>query len=86
MGVRFALALAAETGTESSAVVTLAPTFLLFVFYYLEKDRPWLFGVFVALTMACKEDMGLTVAMAAEAGARAAFAISVALGAASRLG
>jgi uncharacterized membrane protein len=43
--------------------VTLAPTFLLFAFYYLHKDRPWLFGLFAALTLACKEDMGLTVAM-----------------------
>jgi uncharacterized membrane protein len=43
--------------------VTLAPTFLLFAFYYLEKDRPRLFSLFAALTIACKEDMGLTVAM-----------------------
>jgi uncharacterized membrane protein len=43
--------------------VTMAPTFLLFAFYYLQKDRPWLFGLFTALTLACKEDMGLTVAM-----------------------
>ena len=43
--------------------VTLAPTFLLFAFYFLVKDRPWFFSLFAILTMACKEDMGLTVAM-----------------------
>jgi uncharacterized membrane protein len=43
--------------------VTLAPTFLLVAFYCLHKDRPWLFGLFAALTLACKEDMGLTIAM-----------------------
>ncbi|UCC87584.1 MAG: DUF2079 domain-containing protein [Anaerolineales bacterium] len=50
--------------------VTLAPTFLLFAFYYSplrsyarEGDRVWLFGLFTALALACKEDMGLTVAM-----------------------
>ncbi len=50
--------------------VTLAPTFLLFAFYFspmraggVEAEHPWLFGLFAALAMACKEDMGLTVAM-----------------------
>jgi uncharacterized membrane protein len=43
--------------------VTLAPTFLLFAFYFLGRDRTWLFGLFAVLAMACKEDMGLTVAM-----------------------
>lgn len=43
--------------------VTLAPTFLLFAFYFLEKNRPALFALFAALALACKEDMGLTVAM-----------------------
>ena len=50
--------------------VTLAPTFLLAAFYHLDRvlTRPvtarrwgW-FTLFAALTMACKEDMGLTVA------------------------
>jgi uncharacterized membrane protein len=43
--------------------VTLAPTFLLFALYWSEKGRPALFALFAALAMACKEDMGLTVAM-----------------------
>lgn len=43
--------------------VTLAPTFLLFAFYFLERDRRWLFALCAVLAMACKEDMGLTVAM-----------------------
>jgi len=43
--------------------VTLAPTFLLFAFYFGVKERPRLFGLFAALALACKEDMGLTLAM-----------------------
>lgn len=43
--------------------VTLAPTFLLFAFYFFEKERLGPLALFVALAMACKEDMGLTVAM-----------------------
>ncbi len=43
--------------------VTLAPTFLLFAFYFGMKRRPWLFSLFVLLALASKEDMGLTVAM-----------------------
>jgi uncharacterized membrane protein len=58
--------------------VTLAPTFLLYAFYYSplgsypfgkrahvgrKRDHRWLFGLFVVLALACKEDMGLTVAM-----------------------
>jgi uncharacterized membrane protein len=43
--------------------VTLAPTFLLFSLYWSEKGRPVLFALFAGLAMACKEDMGLTVAM-----------------------
>jgi uncharacterized membrane protein len=43
--------------------VTLAPTFLLFAFYFGLKRRPWLFIFFVTLVLASKEDMGLTVAM-----------------------
>ena len=42
--------------------VTLAPTFLLFAFHYLERDRPWRFALSAVLAMACKEDMGLVVA------------------------
>jgi uncharacterized membrane protein len=43
--------------------VTLAPTFLLFAFYFGLRKRPWLFGLFAGLALACKEDMGLTLAM-----------------------
>jgi uncharacterized membrane protein len=58
--------------------VALAPTFLLYAFYYSplgsypfgkqtyvgkNREHGWLFGLFVALALACKEDMGLTVAM-----------------------
>jgi len=43
--------------------VTLVPTFLLFAFYFAMKRRPWLFGLFALLALACKEDMGLTLAM-----------------------
>lgn len=43
--------------------VTLAPTFLLFTFYFGVRKRPWLFALFAALALTCKEDMGLTVAM-----------------------
>lgn len=43
--------------------VTLAPTFLLAAFYFLEKRRWPAFGLFALLAAACKEDMGLTVAM-----------------------
>jgi uncharacterized membrane protein len=42
--------------------VTLAPTFLLFAFYYLETRRPGRFALAAVLAMACKEDMALTVA------------------------
>lgn len=43
--------------------VTLAPTCLLFAFYYLMRGRHGRFALFAALAMACKEDMALTVAM-----------------------
>lgn len=43
--------------------VTLAPTFLLFALYFSERERLGLFALFTGLAMACKEDMGLTVAM-----------------------
>jgi len=43
--------------------VTMAPTFLLFAFYYLETGRPGRFALAAVLAMACKEDMALTVAM-----------------------
>jgi uncharacterized membrane protein len=43
--------------------VTLAPTFLLFALYFVERGRPAPFTLFTGLAIACKEDMGLTVAM-----------------------
>lgn len=43
--------------------ITLAPTFLLAAFYYLETKRPKLFALFAILAAACKEDMTLLVMM-----------------------
>ena len=43
--------------------VALAPTFFLFAFYFLERERWAAFATFALLTMACKEDMPLLVAM-----------------------
>lgn len=43
--------------------VTLAPTFLLAAFYYLETERPRWFALFAVLAVSCKEDMTLLVMM-----------------------
>ncbi|MFC2037991.1 DUF2079 domain-containing protein, partial [Chloroflexota bacterium] len=43
--------------------VALAPTFFLFAFYCLETERWGCFALFSVLTMSCKEDMPLLVAM-----------------------
>jgi len=43
--------------------VTLAPTFLLWAFYFLEKEKDSWFIVFSVLAMSCKEEMSLLVAM-----------------------
>jgi uncharacterized membrane protein len=43
--------------------VSLAPTFFLFAFYFLEKQRWGLYALFCVLTMSCKEDMPLLVVM-----------------------
>jgi uncharacterized membrane protein len=43
--------------------VALAPTFFLFALYCLEIERWGWYGLFVGLTMSCKEDMPLLVAM-----------------------
>ncbi|NEP82338.1 MAG: DUF2079 domain-containing protein [Okeania sp. SIO3B3] len=43
--------------------VTLAPTFILWAFLALEQHQPRRFIVLILLTMACKEDMPLLVAM-----------------------
>jgi uncharacterized membrane protein len=43
--------------------VSLAPTFLLWAFYFLEKEKdPW-FIVFSVLAMSCKEEMSLLIVM-----------------------
>ncbi len=41
--------------------VTLAPTFLLAAFYYLETRRPGRFALFAGLAVACKEEITLIV-------------------------
>ena len=43
--------------------VTLAPTFLLAAFYYLEANRPRGFALFAVLAAACKEEIALLVLM-----------------------
>jgi uncharacterized membrane protein len=43
--------------------VALAPTFLLFALYFMERDNWGAFAAFAILTMSCKEDMPLLVAM-----------------------
>lgn len=43
--------------------VTLAPTFLLAAFYFMETRRPAWFALFAVLAAACKEDMSLIVLM-----------------------
>jgi uncharacterized membrane protein len=43
--------------------VALVPTFFLFAFYCLETERWGGYAVFAALTMSCKEDMPLLIAM-----------------------
>jgi uncharacterized membrane protein len=43
--------------------VALAPTFFLFAFYFLETERWGAYALFALLTMGCKEDMPLLVAM-----------------------
>ncbi|OQY48167.1 MAG: hypothetical protein B6242_03250 [Anaerolineaceae bacterium 4572_78] len=43
--------------------ITLAPTFLLFAFYYMERQRWTWFALWAVLAMACKENVGLVVMM-----------------------
>lgn len=43
--------------------ITLAPTFLLAAFYYLETSRPKHFAIFATLAASCKEDITLLVLM-----------------------
>ena len=42
---------------------TLAPSFLLFAFYYLERRRYKVFLLFALLAMACKEEIPLLICM-----------------------
>jgi uncharacterized membrane protein len=43
--------------------VTLAPTFLIAAFYFMETRRPIYFALFATLAVACKEDITLLVMM-----------------------
>jgi len=43
--------------------VTLAPSFLLFAFYYMERQRYKMFLLFAVLAMACKEEIPLLISM-----------------------
>jgi uncharacterized membrane protein len=43
--------------------VTLAASFLLYAFYFMQSRRYGLFGLFAILAMSCKEDIPLLVAM-----------------------
>jgi uncharacterized membrane protein len=43
--------------------VALAPTLFLFAFYFLETERRGPYALFCLLTMSCKEEMALLVAM-----------------------
>jgi uncharacterized membrane protein len=68
LAVMFALAYLLFPALQSANVfdfhaVSLAPTFFLFAFYCLERQRWGSFAVLALLTMSCKEDMPLLVAM-----------------------
>jgi len=43
--------------------VTLGASFLTWAFYFLQRERPYLFSLFATLAMSCKEDIPLTVSM-----------------------
>jgi uncharacterized membrane protein len=43
--------------------VTLAPSFLLAAFYYIETNRPRRFALFAILSVACKEEITLLILM-----------------------
>ncbi|MGD8791523.1 MAG: DUF2079 domain-containing protein [Anaerolineae bacterium] len=68
LGLAFALAYLLFPALQSANVfdfhaVALAPTFFLFALYFLERERWGAYGLFCLLTMSCKEDMPLLVAM-----------------------
>ena len=43
--------------------VTLAPTFLLFAFYFLEREKPLGYFAFLVLALGCKEEISLMVTL-----------------------
>jgi uncharacterized membrane protein len=43
--------------------VTLAPTFLLFAFFFLERDKPVGYFAFLVLALGCKEEISLMVTL-----------------------
>jgi uncharacterized membrane protein len=67
-GIVFAAAYLLSPALEAANLfdfhaVSLTPTFLLWAFYFLEKEKaPW-FIVFSVLAMSCKEEMPLIIAM-----------------------
>jgi uncharacterized membrane protein len=66
-GLAFALVYLLYPATEWLALnefhpVALACPLLLFAFWYLDEDRPLAFGVFAAVAMTTKEEVGLVVA------------------------
>ncbi|MBN1660901.1 MAG: DUF2079 domain-containing protein [Anaerolineae bacterium] len=68
LAVAFAVAYLLFPALESANVfdfhaVALAPTFFLFALYFLERERWGAYALFAVLTMSCKEDMPLLVAM-----------------------
>jgi len=68
MGVIFALVYLLFPALQSANVfdfhaVALAPTFFLFAFYFLEKEQWGWYALLAVLTMSCKEDMPLMIAM-----------------------
>ena len=67
-GIVFAAAYLLSPALEAANLfdfhaVSLAPTFLLWAFYFLEKEKdPW-FIVFSVLAMSCKEEISLLIVM-----------------------
>jgi len=67
-GIVFAAAYLLSPALEAANLfqfhaVSLAPTFLLWAFYFLEKEKALWFIVFSVLAMSCKEEMPLLIVM-----------------------
>ncbi|NIN64222.1 MAG: DUF2079 domain-containing protein, partial [Anaerolineae bacterium] len=67
-GIVFAAAYLLSPALEAANLydfhaVSLAPTFLLWAFYFLEKEKDSWFIVFSVLAMSCKEEMSLLIVM-----------------------